>query len=168
MVVLRPLDKFLVALAVMWLRQFYDDIAKYANTAAGYHTYPHEDMYETALRAGRPLLSMIAGECQPVISWGNRRMLPHIMRQSTLDPYPGREFKTPNKAIQARCLEMETSGDALIASVFVGFPHAVCSNPLLRCRLAHNHLRHVLLSRADLASQWKLSLGRVLRGAAGY
>jgi microcystin degradation protein MlrC len=107
---------------------FYDEIAKYANTVAGYHTYPHEDMYETALRAGRPLLAMMAGECQPVTSWGNRRMLPHIMRQSTLDPYPGREFKTPNKAIQARCLQMETSGDALIASVFVGFPHADIEN----------------------------------------
>jgi hypothetical protein len=108
---------------------FYDEIAKHADTSAGYHTYPHEDQYETAMRAGKPLLAMMAGSCAPVTSWGNRRMLPHIMRQSTLDPYPGREFKTPNKAIQERCLEMETSGDALIASVFVGFPHAVRSLP---------------------------------------
>lgn len=108
---------------------FYDEIAKFADTSAGYHTYPHEDQYETAMRAGKPLLAMMAGSCAPVTSWGNRRMLPHIMRQSTLDPYPGREFKTPNKAIQERCLEMETSGDALIASVFVGFPHAVRSLP---------------------------------------
>ena len=87
-------------------------------------TDPHEDMYETAMRAGRPLLAMMSGDAKPVTSWGNRRMLPHIMRQSTLDPYPGRPFKTPNKAIQARALEMEESGQALIASVFVGFPHA--------------------------------------------
>eukprot|EP01045_Picozoa_sp_COSAG04_P022931 COSAG04_NODE_2659_length_3774_cov_9.356463_2_plen_449_part_00 len=107
---------------------FYDEIAACADTVAGYHTYPHEDMYETAMRAGRPLLAMMSGDAKPVTSWGNRRMLPHIMRQSTLDPYPGRPFKTPNKAIQARALEMEESGQALIASVFVGFPHADISN----------------------------------------
>ena len=107
---------------------FYDEIAACADTVAGYHTYPHEDMYETAMRAGRPLLAMMSGDAKPVTSWGNRRMLPHIMRQSTLDPYPGRPFKTPNKAIQARALQMEESGQALIASVFVGFPHADISN----------------------------------------
>ena len=71
-----------------------------------------------------PLLAMMDGSVSPVTSWAPAPMMPHVMRQSTLDPYPGREFKTPNKAIQARCLEMERSGEALIASVFVGFAHA--------------------------------------------
>eukprot|EP01052_Picozoa_sp_SAG31_P019870 SAG31_NODE_1467_length_8227_cov_7.040108_10_plen_208_part_00 len=103
---------------------FFDAIAEHADTVAGYHTYPHEDMYETALRAGKPLLLMMDQMAQPTIAWGPAPMMPHVMRQSTLPPYPGRKFNTPNRAIQARCLQMETSGEALIASVFVGFPHA--------------------------------------------
>jgi microcystin degradation protein MlrC len=42
-------------------------------------------------------------------------MLPHVMRQSSLD--------SPNKEIQARAREMERQG-ALSATFFVGFPHA--------------------------------------------
>ena len=42
-------------------------------------------------------------------------MLPHVMRQSSLD--------SPNKEIQARAKDMERQG-ALCASFFVGFPHA--------------------------------------------
>ena len=42
-------------------------------------------------------------------------MLPHVMRQSSLD--------SPNREIQARAKEMERQG-ALAASFFVGFPHA--------------------------------------------
>jgi microcystin degradation protein MlrC len=42
-------------------------------------------------------------------------MLPHIMRQASLDP--------PNQAIQARAAEMERTG-AIAASLFTGFPHA--------------------------------------------
>jgi microcystin degradation protein MlrC len=43
-------------------------------------------------------------------------MLPHVMRQSSLD--------RPNKDIQARAREMEQKGEALSATFFVGFPHA--------------------------------------------
>ena len=49
------------------------------------------------------------------MSFGHRPMLPHVMRQSSLD--------SPNKEIQARAKEMERQG-ALAASFFVGFPHA--------------------------------------------
>src|SRR2546423_14229029 len=42
-------------------------------------------------------------------------MLPHVMRQSSLD--------SPNREIQQRAREMEKAG-ALSASFFVGFPHA--------------------------------------------
>jgi microcystin degradation protein MlrC len=97
-----------------------------ADTIAGYQTYPHEDQYETAVRAGSALLRMMEGACKPTIAWAPRPMLPHVMRQSSLEPYsvPERTFKTPNRAIQARCREMESSGEALCASFFVGFPHA--------------------------------------------
>jgi microcystin degradation protein MlrC len=47
--------------------------------------------------------------------YGHRPMLPHVMRQSSLDG--------PNFAIQARAKDMERQG-VLAATFFVGFPHA--------------------------------------------
>jgi microcystin degradation protein MlrC len=53
------------------------------------------------------------------MAWGNRPMLPHVMRQGSDD--------SPNRELQARCREMELQG-ALAASVFVGFPNADVSH----------------------------------------
>lgn len=86
-----------------------------ATVIAGYQTYPHVDMYETGLRAGRPILAMLQGKPKPAMAWGWRPMLPHVMRQSSLD--------APNREIQARAKQMEKEG-ALAATFFVGFPHA--------------------------------------------
>ena len=47
-------------------------------------------------------------------------MLPHVMRQGTDD--------FPNKQIQDRVVEMEQNGEALIATLFSGFPHADIHN----------------------------------------
>ena len=82
-----------------------------ATVIAGYQTYPHVDMYETGIRAARPILNSL----RTTMAFGHRPMLPHVMRQSSLD--------SPNKEIQARAREMERQG-ALAASFFVGFPHA--------------------------------------------
>lgn len=86
-----------------------------ATVVAGYQTYPHIDRYETGMRAGQPILALLRGEAAPVLRYGFRPMLPHVMRQSSFD--------TPNSEIQARAKEMEGQG-ALSATVFVGFPHA--------------------------------------------
>jgi microcystin degradation protein MlrC len=93
----------------------YPAMTRHATTIAGYQTYPHVDVHETGLRAGRPIFAMLAGRSRPVIAWGQRPMLPHVMRQSSLD--------SPNREIQARACAMEYEG-ALAASLFVGFPHA--------------------------------------------
>jgi len=93
----------------------YPAIAKQATVIAGYQTYPHVDVYETGLRAGRPIFAMLEGRSRPTLAWGQMPMLPHVMRQSSLD--------SPNREIQARAIEMEREG-ALAASLFVGFPHA--------------------------------------------
>ncbi len=93
-----------------------------ATVIAGYQTYPHVDMYETGLRAGKPILSLLEKSLKPVLAFGHRPMLPHVMRQSSLD--------SPNKEIQARARDMEHQGAGkeharvLAASFFVGFPHA--------------------------------------------
>src|SRR5258705_3456192 len=46
-----------------------------ASVIAGYRTYPHIDMGETAQRAGRTLLRMLNGEVAPVMVWGSRSMM---------------------------------------------------------------------------------------------
>jgi microcystin degradation protein MlrC len=91
-----------------------------ATVIAGYQTYPHIDMYETGLRAAGPVLALLQKRCQPVMAWGNRPMLPHVMRQGSDD--------SPNRELQARCRQMEEEG-ALSATVFVGFPHADITQP---------------------------------------
>ena len=98
---------------------FYPAIAEHATAIAGYQTYPHIDMDGTGARAGRAIFALLAGSARPAMAWGNRPMLPHVMRQSSDD--------SPNRELQARCREMEDEG-ALCASVFVGFPNADITN----------------------------------------
>ena len=86
-------------------------MGRLATVIAGYQTYPHVDMYETGIRAATPILEA----SRITMAFGHRPMLPHVMRQSSLD--------SPNKEIQARAKEMERKG-ALCATFFVGFPHA--------------------------------------------
>ncbi len=92
-----------------------DAIVDNADIVVGFKTYPHTDMYETGRQAGEIAFKALAGDCKPVTVWGNRPMLPHIMRQGT-DEAPMRDL------IDAARSE-EQSG-LLAASVFGGFPHA--------------------------------------------
>jgi microcystin degradation protein MlrC len=93
----------------------FPEMAEHATVIAGYQTYPHVDMFDTGLRAGRPILAMLEGRAQPAMAFGHRPMLPHVMRQASLD--------SPNREIQDRAKQMEAGG-TLAASFFVGFPHA--------------------------------------------
>jgi microcystin degradation protein MlrC len=104
-----------IAVALDMHANIFPDIVANADVVAGYQTYPHIDMDTTALKAGRLLLSSIAGDVSPTMVWGNAPMLPHVMRQGT-DDYP-------NQALQRRAAEMEAQG-ALAVSLFTGFPHA--------------------------------------------
>jgi microcystin degradation protein MlrC len=90
-------------------------MGRLATVIAGYQTYPHVDMYETGIRAGKPVFSLLEKGTRLTQAFGFRPMLPHVMRQSSLD--------APNKQIQERAQQMEKQG-ALAATFFVGFPHA--------------------------------------------
>ena len=97
----------------------YEDMVANATVITGYHTYPHVDIHAAGVRAAELIVRTIQGEIRPVMVWGNKPMLPHVMRQGT--------HSEPNKSLQARCVAFE-QGQALAASVFVGFPHADISN----------------------------------------
>jgi microcystin degradation protein MlrC len=104
-----------VGVALDMHTNLYPAMVENATTIAGYQTYPHVDVYETGLRAGRPIMAMLEGRARPTMAWANRPMLPHVMRQGSDDE--------PNKGLQERCRQMEAAG-AHAATVFVGFPHA--------------------------------------------
>lgn len=94
----------------------YDAIVRNATVVTGYHTYPHVDVREAGALAARTIVRTIRGEVKPVMTWANRPMLPHVMRQGT--------HAEPNRSLQAACIAAEREGRALACSVFVGFPHA--------------------------------------------
>ena len=93
----------------------YDDIVRHATVITGFHTYPHVDIREAGVRAADAIARTLRGEIRPVMSWGNKPMLPHIMCQGT--------HADPNRSLQERCKALEAQG-VIAASVFVGFPHA--------------------------------------------
>ena len=88
-----------IAVALDMHANLYPEMVARADVIAGYQTYPHIDMDETAERAGRALLKMLDGSAKPTMVWGNAPMLPHVMRQGTDD--------FPNAQLQARAREME-------------------------------------------------------------
>ena len=108
-----------IAVALDMHTNMCDAIVANATSVAGYQTYPHIDNYETGIRAGRPVFGLLEGEARPTMAWGNRPMLPHVMRQGTDD--------SPNRELQARTKAMEAEG-GLAVSLFTGFPHADIAN----------------------------------------
>ncbi len=108
-----------IAVSLDMHTNLYPAMVDQSTVIAGFQTYPHIDMHATSLRAGKALFAMLEGRAKPAMAWGQRPMLPHVMRQSSLD--------SPNREIQARAAQMEKQG-ALCASLFVGFPHADIEN----------------------------------------
>ena len=104
-----------VAVTLDMHANLYDDIVRHATVISGFHTYPHVDIHAAGLRAANVIVRTLKGEIKPVMRWGNKPMLPHVMRQGT--------HAEPNKSLQERCIALEAQG-VLAASVFVGFPHA--------------------------------------------
>jgi microcystin degradation protein MlrC len=91
-------------------------IARNATVINGYKSYPHTDMYEAGLQAGRALLRALKGEVEPVIAWGSLPLLAQTLRMGTADE--------PMKTMQQMCRDAERDPAILAASVFGGFPMA--------------------------------------------
>ncbi|WP_439815995.1 M81 family metallopeptidase [Zavarzinia sp. CC-PAN008] len=105
-----------IAVALDFHTQMTEAMARGATILTGYRTYPHVDMAETAVRAGRTMLRTLAGEVEPRIVWDSRPIM-----SSTLVHTPSRE---PMKSLMALAAAAEETGAVLNASVFGGFPQA--------------------------------------------
>jgi microcystin degradation protein MlrC len=105
-----------IAVGLDFHAQMTADMVDNCSIITGYRTYPHIDMRDTALRAGRTLLRMLDGEVEPKMIWGSRPML-----TSTLSHTPSRQ---PMKDIMDAANRAEDTGQVLNASVFGGFPQA--------------------------------------------
>ncbi len=103
-----------IAVALDFHTQMTDAMIKGANIITGYRTYPHIDMADTARRAGRTLLRMLAGEVEPKMVWGNRPIM-----SSSLVHTPSRE---PMKSLMEMANHAEDNGQVLNASVFRRIP----------------------------------------------
>jgi len=82
---------------------------------AGYRTYPHVDMYDAGLRAGKILIKSLKGQVNPTMARASRPMLPHTLCMGT-DDAPMGDLIAKAKSIEGK--------DALAVTVFGGFPLA--------------------------------------------
>ena len=86
-----------VAVTLDMHANLYDDMVRHATVISGYHTYPHVDIHAAAVLL--IVARALKGEIRPVMAWGNRPMLPHVLRQGTHVEAHGR---------CRRCIELET------------------------------------------------------------
>jgi microcystin degradation protein MlrC len=85
-------------------------MAELANAIVGYHTYPHVDMYEIGLKAGRMLARMLAGELVPTMAY---RKLPLIVPAENMQTTSG-----PMGRLIQRGQALERQGRAASVSIF--------------------------------------------------
>jgi microcystin degradation protein MlrC len=134
-------------------------MVEHATVIAGYRTYPHVDMGETAQRAGRTLARALRGEVAPAMVWGSRPMM-----TSTLVHTPSRQ---PMKDVMDMAIAAEASGAVLNASVFGGFPHAdiphICCSSVIVCDRRTDRGRTLLDRLLDMA--WERREAFLYKGA---
>lgn len=93
-----------------------------ADVVVGFKTYPHVDMYETGLHAGRLLLAMLQGEQRYTIRWRQLPLMSHTLCSTTLHGAMLRAVQSAQAAEQ----------DGLPAvSIFAGFSLADIPAPCI-------------------------------------
>ncbi len=92
-----------------------DAIVDNCTVLVGYKTYPHLDMYEAGQQSGRLLVRALAGEIDPVMTWGSRPILAQTLRMGHEDE--------PMGPLLEMARRQEAEG-LLASSVFGGFPLA--------------------------------------------
>jgi len=118
---MRAIDRDVpIALALDMHANMTREMASFSTIITGYRSYPHIDHRETGRRAAELLMREIAAPGSLRLSWGQAPMMPHIMRQSTLED--------PNLALQEHCAAL-SGQKCLDASLFMGFPHCDIEKP---------------------------------------
>lgn len=84
-----------------------------ADIIAGFKTYPHIDMYEAGLLAGRILIEKLKGNIEPALAWRRLPLMTHTLKSSTQSP--------AMKAAVTRARQLEEQGEVLAATVMAGF-----------------------------------------------
>jgi microcystin degradation protein MlrC len=104
-----------------------DRMLRHADAVVAYHTYPHNDFFETGARAARLLLGIARGEVRPVTAMVR---IPALVR--------GDELITESGLIGGRirdCQRIEATTGGLSAAMFWGNPFTdvpdLCSNSLV-------------------------------------
>jgi microcystin degradation protein MlrC len=92
------------------------DMVRNANIIVGYKTYPHIDMYETGVLAGKLLLRLYREEIKPVMHWNNIPVLAQTLKMNTSEG--------AMKSYSDRAAQSEKKPNVLASSAFGGFPMA--------------------------------------------
>jgi microcystin degradation protein MlrC len=121
-------------------------MAEHATAIVGYHTYPHVDLYETGLRAGRVMLQILWGEAKPVLAY---RKLPMIVPAENMQTTRG-----PMYRLIARGQEWERSGRALAVSVYGVQPWLDITEMGCSVVVVGNDRRHTDRMADDLARRF--------------
>ena len=103
-----------IAVALDYHTNLSATIVENATVICGYRTYPHVDMYETGMRAGKTLMRALTGEINPVMAWHSLPILTHMNRHA-----PSMQ---PMQTVMERAMKAEAQGDILNASLFGCFP----------------------------------------------
>ncbi len=93
-----------------------DEIMANADVVVAYKTYPHVDMYDAGLQAGRIMMDALAGKVKPRVVWGQAGILAQTLRMGT--------DEQPMMGAVALAREEETKPGVLAATVMGGFPMA--------------------------------------------
>lgn len=88
-------------------------MVKHSEVMVSFKTYPHIDMYETGLHAGRLLQKMLKGEVSPFIVFRQIPLLSHTLRSNTNEG--------AMKAAVDAAIEMESRPGILGISIMAGF-----------------------------------------------
>ncbi|MGB7192454.1 MAG: M81 family metallopeptidase [Collimonas pratensis] len=86
----------------------------HADIIVSFKTYPHVDMYEAGVHAGRLLADMLQRRCRPVLGWRQLPLLAATLTSNT-------SLSAMQRAVQAATAAEDETG-VLAVSVLAGFP----------------------------------------------
>jgi microcystin degradation protein MlrC len=97
-----------------------EKMVRNADVIVGFKTYPHVDMYETGVHAGRLLLAMLTGDQGYAVRWRQLPLMSHTLRSTTLG---GAMLRAVQAARGAEAQGMPA------VSIFAGFSLADIATP---------------------------------------